>query len=62
MHSNRPVLSKLLLSLVHLSEEVYEAFSALRHVLFRPVRELELTHCARGAVAGVCHLRKVEEC
>lgn len=58
MHSDGPVLSELLLGLVHLAEEVYEAFAALRDALLRPVSELELADRPGGAITGVCHLRR----
>lgn len=56
MHSNRAILSKLLLRLMHLSEEVNEPFAALGHALLRPVRELELADGAGSSVARVSYL------
>lgn len=56
MHSDRSVLSELLLSFVHLPQEVYEAISTLGHTLLRPVCELELAYRARRTVAGIRYL------
>lgn len=56
MDSDGSVLSKLFLGLVNLSEEVYEAFPALRHALFRPIGELELADGARRTIASICEL------
>lgn len=58
MNGDGSILSKLLLGLVHLPQEVDETFAALRHSLFWPVRELELTNRSRRAVASVRHLPK----
>lgn len=58
MNGDGSILSELLLGLVHLSQEVDETFAALRHSLFRPVRELELTNRPRRAVASIGHLPK----
>jgi len=41
------VLTELFLGLVHLPNEVNEAFAHFGNSLFRPVRELELTDCPR---------------
>ena len=50
------VLAELLLGLVHLTDEVDEAFPRLWHALLRPVRELKLPDRPRlpilGEVAG----------
>lgn len=56
MHSDRSILSKLLLSLVHLSQEIDESIATFRHTLFRPVGELELTDSPRSSVARVRYL------
>lgn len=56
MHSDRTVLSKLLLGLVDLPNEVNEPIPRLRHPLFRPVNELELPKGAWAAVSRICHL------
>lgn len=56
MDRNGPVLAKLLLRLMHLSQEVDEALAVLRHALLRPVRELELADRPRRTVARVRYL------
>lgn len=50
MHSNWPVLAKLLFSFVHLANEIDESLPRLWHSLFWPISELELTNCPRLAV------------
>lgn len=46
------VLPKLLLGLVHLPDEVYEALSCLGNTLLWPVCELELPDCPRLPILG----------
>lgn len=47
VHGNGSILAKLLLGLVHLSDEVDEALARLGHTLLRPIDELELADGAR---------------
>lgn len=46
VYSDWSILSKLLLSFVHLSNEIDEALSSFWHSLLRPVGELELADCS----------------
>ena len=55
MNSNRPLLSKLLLRLVHLANKVDESLTRLRHTLLGPVGELELPDCAGLPVPSIRH-------
>lgn len=50
VYSDWSVLSKLLLGFVHLSNEIYEAFSSFWHSLLWPVGELELADCSGLAI------------
>lgn len=50
MHSNGPILAKLLFSFVHLANEINEPLPGLWHSLFWPISELKLTHCSRLAI------------
>lgn len=45
VHSDGPILSKLLLCLVHLPDEVDEAFTCFGYSLLWPVCKLELSDC-----------------
>ena len=56
VHRDRALLTKLLLGLVDLANEVNESLSRLGHPLLRPVRELELSDGPALAVPGVRHL------
>lgn len=47
MHSNRSILSKLLLCFMDLSNEVNETLPSFWHSLFWPVGELELADGSR---------------
>lgn len=45
VHCDGPILSKLLLGLVHLTDEVNEAFARFGYPLLWPVCKLELSDC-----------------
>lgn len=47
MNSDRPVLAKLLLGFVNLSDEIDKSLSRFGHSLLGPICELELTHRSR---------------
>lgn len=48
-------LAELLFGLMHLAEELDEAFARLRHALLGPVSELKLADSARLAIACIRH-------
>lgn len=50
VHSNRSILSKLLLGFVNLANKVYEALSSGWYSLLRPVSKLELTDGLRLSI------------
>ena len=52
-----PLLAELLLGLVHLADEVYEALARLGHPLLRPVGKVKLADGPRLAVPSVGHLK-----
>lgn len=52
VHSDGTVLTKLLLGLVHLTNEVDEALPGLGYALLRPICELELPYCPRLPILG----------
>ena len=56
MNCDRPLLTKLLLGLVHLADEVDEALAGLRDALLRPVGEVELANRSRLTVSRISHL------
>ena len=56
MHGDGPVLTELLLRLVHLADEVDEPVPGLWNALLGPVDELELSHGAACPVPRVRHL------
>ena len=47
------VLSELFLRFMHLADEIDESLAGFGHSLFRPISELELTHCPRLTVLHV---------
>lgn len=50
VNTDGPILAKLLLGFVHLTNEVDEALPRLGHALLWPISELELTHGPRLAI------------
>jgi len=46
VYSDGSVVSKLLLSFVHLTDELDERFAAARYAVFSPVSEVKLTNGA----------------
>ena len=56
VHRYGPILTELLLGLVHLPDEINEAPTRFRHALFGPIDELELAYGARGAITCIGYL------
>ena len=61
MHGNGTFLTKLLLGLVNLANEIDESFTRLRNTLFGPISKLELAYGARRTVAGIGHFEFAQE-
>ena len=50
MHNDRPFLPEAFFGLVHLSDEIDEAFASLRHALLRPLRVEKMADGSRLSI------------
>ena len=56
-----PLLSKLFLGFMNLSDKIYETFSGLGNSLLRPICEVKLSDSSRLSVPGISDLNIYEE-